>query len=218
MCDKKRPIVKICGLRRGEDLRVCIQHGADILGFVVDYPHQNPWNLTVGEAKKLMAAASPAKSCVVTGGTAEHVLSLAAELRPDYMQYHWEATAPQVKYLAGALEPFGVKLIQAVFPHTPDLPQTAAAFAAAGAHALLLDSRTPEHAQHSGAASIAAWQKLQPAVNCPVILAGGITPDNAAALVRSSDVAMIDLMTGVELAPGVKDKEKVAALFRALRQ
>ena len=212
-----RPIVKLCGLRRLEDVYMCIRHGADILGFVVDYPNPVPWNLTIAEAKPLMAAVSPpAETCVVTGGTIARVYDIAAALRPNYIQLHWASAPADTARLVEWLRPLDVKLIQPLFPHTPNLEQTAIDFCRAGVYALLLDPRTPDYAAEGGCADLTVWRKLQRAVPCPVILAGGITPKNAAALVGGTEVAMIDLMTGVESMPGVKDEGRVAALFGVL--
>ncbi|MCL2437027.1 MAG: phosphoribosylanthranilate isomerase [Clostridiales bacterium] len=213
-----KPIVKICGLMRPEDVQMCMRHGTDVLGFIVDYPNPVSWNLTVPEAKELMASVSAeTETCVVTGGTIEQVYAVAEQLRPTYVQFHWESTPTDTARLVEQLKPLDVKLIQIIFPYTPDLEQAAIDFYHAGVFALLLDPRTPNHAEHGGTADLAVWQKVQSAVPCPVLLAGGITPENVADLVSGSDVWMIDLMTGVESAPGVKEEEKVEALFRALR-
>jgi len=214
-----RPLVKICGLMRAEDARMCVRHGVDIAGFVVEYPHPVPWNLDVATAQRLLTAvAAPAKTCVVTGGPPEKIYRLALATRPDYLQLHCRETLADTAYLARAFAPRGVKIIKTLFPDTPDLEQTAAAFCAAGASALLFDPRTPDNAVHGGAADLAVFARLQRAVSCPVILAGGITPANVADMVRQARPRIIDLMTGVEPRPGMKDEAKVAALFRALRE
>lgn len=214
---KQRPLVKICGLRRAEDVQLCIRHGADIVGFVVEYPKPVPWNVTADEAKTLLDAVNlQAETCIVTGGTAEHVCKLAAKLRPSYIQHHWETTAADLSVLTNALSQLGVKLIQAIFPHTPNFKRTAIDFCRTGVHALLLDPRTPDHAGQGGTADIALWRNIQNAVTCPVILAGGITHENIADFIGEPALWMIDLMTGVEQSPGRKDEPLVKALFHVL--
>jgi phosphoribosylanthranilate isomerase len=211
-------IVKICGLMRAEDVRMCVRHGADIVGFVVEYPHPVPWNLSAAKAKELMAIVHrPVETCAVTGGTPDHVLRIAMETKPDYIQLHGGETLEDTAYLVNALRKQGVKIIKAVFPNTPDLEKTAADFCAAGVYAVLFDPRTPDNAEHSGTANLFIHEKLQRAVSCPVILAGGITPKNAMQIVRQTGAQMIDLMTGVEICPGMKDETKVMALFQALQ-
>ncbi|MCL2523445.1 MAG: phosphoribosylanthranilate isomerase [Betaproteobacteria bacterium] len=212
-----RPIVKICGLMRIEDVRMCVRRGADIVGFVVDYPRPVPWTLSVAQASELMATVGgAAQTCVVTGGSPEHVLHIAAQTKPDYVQLHGDETLADTARLVSELGKCGIKVIKALFPDTPDLEQTAVDFCAAGVYAVLFDPRTPHNASHGGAADLSAYQKLRAAVTCPVVLAGGITPENAAAILRQTQAPMIDLMTGVELRPGVKDEARVIALFQAV--
>jgi len=209
-----RPIVKICGLMREEDVRMCARHGADILGFVVEYPRPVPWNLSVNAAKELIAAVSPpTKTCVVTGGETAHILRIANETKPDFVQLHCGESLYDTAYLVHALRRQGIHIIKTLFPDTPDMEKAAADFCAAGVHALLYDPRTPANAASGGQADISAFSRLKQAASRPVILAGGITPANAAEIIRKAKPEMIDLMTGVEQSPGVKDEEKVRALF-----
>jgi len=213
-----RPVVKICGFTRREDVLMCVDYGVDIAGFVVDYPRPVPWNLSAGAAKELMPDVSrPAETCVVTGGSPDKIIKLVMETQPDYVQLHFDETLADTMRLVGELGKGGVKVIKTLFPDTPDLEKTAARFCAAGVYALLFDPRAPNNAISGGAADVNAFIKLRQAVDCPVIIAGGITPENAAEIVRTSGASIIDLMTGVESRPGVKDKAKVASLFKALR-
>ena len=213
-----RPAVKICGQTRADDLWMCVRFGADIVGFVVDYPRPVPWNLDLQQASELIKSTPPsAKTCVVTGGATGKILSLARELRPDYLQLHYGETPEETAYLCGELRELGIRVIKALSPGLPDLEQAAVSFAATGVYALLLDPRTPDNAAHgAGTASFAVYKKVARAVSCPVFLAGGITSANVREAVRQTGAPLIDLMTGVESSPGVKDRAKVAALFAAL--
>ena len=214
-----RPRVKICGLMRAEDVRMCVRNGADIVGFVVEYPHPVPWNLNVETARELVVSVSePAKTCIVTGGSPAKILRLVRETKPNYVQLHDNESLEDTAYLVGELKKYGVKIIKTLFPNTPDLEEAAAAFCAAGVDALLFDPRTPDDAARGGTVDLAVFEKLQSIVSCPVILAGGITPANAEEIVLRSKSRIIDLMTGVEQSPGVKDESKVIALFQALQK
>lgn len=213
-----KPIVKICGLRRLEDVRMCVRHGADVLGFVVDYPKPVPWNLSLKEARALMAAVNPpAKTCVVTGGNAKRVYDIAEKLRPNYMQLHWDISVADATSLIKSLKQIDVELIQAIFPQMPNLEQAAIDFSNAGVYALLLDPRTPDGAD-GGKADITLWRKIQNIVTCPLILAGGITAKNAPELIKLSDIWMIDIMTSVETEPGIKDDGLVTEFFESLHR
>jgi phosphoribosylanthranilate isomerase len=202
---------------RAQDVQMCARHGADIVGFVVEYPRPVPWNLSVAKAKELMAdVRKPTETCAVTSGSPDHVLRIAAETKPDYIQLHGRETLEDTAHLVSELGKRGVRVIKALFPDTADLEKTAADFCAAGVYAVLFDPRTPDNASHSIAADLSAYQKLRHAVDCPAILAGGITPENAAEIIRQTKAEMIDLMTGVEIGPGLKDEAKVIALFQAV--
>ena len=212
-----RPIVKICGLMRAEDVSTCVRYGTDIIGFVVDYPHPVPWNLSLNIAKDLVALVSkPAETCVVTGGSLEKIMHVAKETRPDYIQLHCGETLSEVEFLVQVLGKYGTKVIKTLFPDTPDLEKAAVDFSALGIHAILFDPRSPKNATHGGLADLSAFARLKRAASCPVILAGGITPENVANLVYHSQPKIIDLMSGVESERGVKDEAKVAAIFQAL--
>ena len=214
----KRPAVKICGQTRADDVQMCVRYGADIIGFVVDYPRPVPWNLDLQQAVELIKSTpKQAKTCVVTGGAVDNILGVAREIRPDYLQLHYGETLEDTAYLCEKLGELGIRVIKALSPGQPDLEQVAASFATAGVYALLLDPRTPDNAAGgAGTANFAAYKRVAHIVNCPVFLAGGITSANVREAVRQTGAPLIDLMTGVESTPGFKDQAKVAELFAAL--
>ena len=202
---------------RTQDVQMCVQHGADMVGFVVEYPRPVPWNLSAAQAKALMATApGPLKTCVVTSGTLTHVLNVAAKTKPDMVQLHGNETLEDTAYLVNALGKQGIKLMKAVFPDTPHLEKAAADFCEAGVEAVLFDARTPDKAEYSGMADLSVYARLRRTLSCPVMLAGGITPQNIVEILRQTQAPMVDLMTGLEASPGIKDEAKVRALFRAL--
>jgi len=199
-----------------EDVKMCARHGADIIGFVVDYPRPVPWNLSVQAAQKLLTAGSPSETCIVTGGTPDKIIKSVSETKPDYVQLHSGENLEDTARVVNELKKYGVKVIKTIFPGTPYLEKTALDFCKTGIYALLFDPRTPDDAIIGGAADIPAFIKLKNAVNCPVIFAGGINPGNAAAIIQNTGAQIIDLMTGVEIPRGVKDEAKVISLFNAL--
>ena len=213
------PKVKICGLMRFDDVRMCVRYGADIIGFVVDYPHPVPWNLNAQTARELMSAVSePSETCIVTGGEAEKILKLAFELQPNYIQLHGGESLDETAKIIYNLRKSGVKIIKTLFPDTPDLEKTAADFCDLGVYSLLYDPRTPNNAASGGTADLYSFKKLRDSVRCPVILAGGINSENVADIIKKTNAQIIDLMTGVEYSLGVKSEAKVNLLFKALRR
>jgi phosphoribosylanthranilate isomerase len=183
-----------------------------MLGFVTEYPSPVPWNLTAQAAKALVRAV-PARvnTCVVTSGGVEKTVRLIEYVAPAFVQLHGRETPGDTARVAAAAP--GVKVIKAIYP---DTLAAAGEYAAAGVWALLFDPRSPENAALGGEADFAGYAALRRAVNVPVILAGGITPENIAAAARTG-APILDVMSGVESSPGIKDKMKTARLFAALK-
>jgi phosphoribosylanthranilate isomerase len=200
------------------DAALVAELGADVVGFVVDYPTPVPWNIRPDLARGLIAGLGAGQaSAIVVGGPPDHVVALAADLRPSLVQLHVPYTVAETAALADRLAGLGIGVIQTVFPDTPDLDATVAALAATAIRAILIDPRTPDNAAVGGAADPALYRRVAAAAaGTPVVLAGGITPDNAAALVRATGAGHIDVLSGVETAPGAKSRPLLSALLRAV--
>jgi len=209
-----RPLIKICGNTRPEDVAICSKYGADILGFVTEYPKPVPWNLSIEQAKELIADVPVGvKTCVVTGGSAEKIIRLAKEIKPDFIQLHYKETLQDTADIVKELSDIDIKVIKRLPVDGENLTELAMKYEQTGCYALLYDPRNPETAHEGGSVDVSTYLKLKEAVKCPVILAGGITPYNVAKLISHAKPPVIDLMTGVEKTPGVKDEEKVKMLF-----
>jgi len=216
--EKDKITIKICGLMRAEDVTLCAGLSADILGFVTEYPAPVPWNLTSDEAAALLAdAPSTCKTCLVTGGSAQKVVALAAALQPDYIQLHYHETPSQTAEIACELRALGIGVIRAVFPDAQDLERDLEELCASDIRALLADPRVPTDAARGGLADIMFFERVRGLSNKPVILAGGLTPDNVDDLLQKTGAQHIDVMTGVERSPGIKDAAMVETLIRAVR-
>ncbi len=222
-----RPVLKICGIMRAADVRVCAAAGVDIAGFVCEYPVDVPWNLSREQAGALLESVSgPMKRCIVTGGGFEKLYALAKSLRPDYIQLHYREDLALTRALADALGPMGVQVIKTLPQDaaqrraqfgTADIGACAKLLDTSGAAYILCDARAPENAAHSGLrADIALYEAVRAAARTPVLLAGGITPENVGALLSCVQPDGIDVMTGVERRPGCKDAEKIAELARKI--
>ncbi len=112
-------LVKICGLQRAEDVRLCRTLGADLAGFVTEYPLPVPWNLTESEAAALLPEIKPPlRSCIVTGGSRDKIAALARRLRPHFVQLHYRETISDTLYLCKALRRQGTGVFKTL-PHAP---------------------------------------------------------------------------------------------------
>jgi len=199
------------------DVCMCVRHGADIVGFVVNYPCPVPWDIDIELARELIARTpKPAKTCVVTGGAPDKIIHIAKETKPEYVQLHSAETLGDTLQLVRELGKYGIKIIKAVSPDMPDLEKSAVDFCEAGVYALLIDSRTHDNVFASNAVDVDVFVRLKRSVNCTVILAGGINPENVSEIIHKTGAQAIDLMTGAERSYGIKDEKKVKALFGAI--
>ena len=201
--------IKICGLTRRRDVEICEELGVDILGFVVEYPREVPWNLTRRQAKELIDAAIR-PTCIVTGGVPEMVIALAKEIKPDMLQLHYKETAAQTAGIAGELKKSGIKTIKAVYDDAE-----IEVLCRSDIYAILVDSRTAENAATNiKEVDVDLFNRIKKISNKPLIIAGGIIPENVADIIAATKADSIDVMTGVELSPGIKDRIKIEALVR----
>lgn len=216
--------VKICGLMNQKDVDLCVQAGVHMVGFVVDYPLQVPWNLTIAEAKELIQQVHPfVSTCVVTGGSVEKVLNIVNATCPNVVQLHYKETLEEVKEIAHQLQLRGIKTIKALRIDVNgqcDFDITEPALAAqelskTGISAILVDSYTASRPGGTGiAVDLQTFQTIQQESSLPVILAGGLNPTNIHAIIRETHPYAVDVLTGVEESPGHKCPERVEQFMR----
>jgi len=204
--------IKICGLMRRQDVELCESLGIDLLGFVVEYPREVPWNLTREHAKELMGNAGH-PTCIVTGGSSEHIIALARELKPDMVQLHFKESVMQTAEIAAELKKLNIKTIKAV---ATDIDIEALCETAIDM--ILVDSRTADNAAaHSHAVDTELFNRIREKSTKPLLIAGGITPENVEEIIALTEADWIDVMTGVECSPGMKDKTKIESLVSSAR-
>jgi phosphoribosylanthranilate isomerase len=205
--------VKICGITRREDLVVAEDAGADAVGFVVGVA-TSPRNLTLEKAKEIrQQALDPIEKFAVTVPTSiDFLVKLLEELRPDAIQIHGEHIQEAFLLRETLL---GVRLIKAVSAKPRDAVK-AAITAAESFDAVLLDSFV--HGKNGGTGVVHDWElskRVRDAIHpTPLILAGGLTPENVKVAVQFVQPYCVDVSSGVELRPGVKDPEKVFKFVR----
>jgi len=207
-------MVKICGITRVEDLDFAVRAGADFVGFVVNVP-SSPRNLKHSDAARLISAVpSSVKSVAVTilrsPGELDHIMQLGA----DYVQLHGE---PDL-LIRLAEKTRGGKIIGVVNARLPNALDLAIEYSRLF-EMVLVDSL--RHDGSGGSGETHDWRfskiimaRLQPK---PLILAGGLTPENVAAAVSIVKPYAVDVSTGVESKPGVKDPEKVSRFIRTAK-
>ncbi len=220
--------VKICGLTRKEDVKVCMAAGADILGFVVEYPLPVVWNLSTKEAAALIKEVKePHKSCVVTGGSIKKVTALADILRPSFVQLHYSENIADTTIIAEKLKKLGIRVIKTIPPNvrervaqfgTPDIKTAVSTLCKTDIYALLADTRTPQNAAEKGSAlNLDFCSQIISTSEKPVIIAGGINSKNIFKVLTHTGTEIIDVMTGVERRPSHKDANAVFELLSQIK-
>ncbi|MFT4912106.1 MAG: phosphoribosylanthranilate isomerase [Brevundimonas sp.] len=207
-------LVKICGLITPETLDAALDGGAAFVGAVV-YP-KSPRHLEPLHAATLFGRArGRAKVVAVTVDADDARLTeIALILKPDLIQLHGRETperAVRVRELTGA------GIIRALAVSTAADIEAAAAWAPVVDH-LMFDARPPADATLPGGVGASFdWTLLAGrSFPRPWFLAGGLTPDNVAQAVAVTGAPMVDVSSGVESAPGVKDTVRIAAFLRAV--
>ena len=200
--------VKICGITRKEDLEVAAAAGADAVGFVVEVA-SSPRNLSLIDAEKLIRQVPPfVKSVLVTvPSTLEELVKACKALTPDSVQVHGE-NLRDVGATRGKLP--NTFLIGAVKANYSGAVEEAVKVAKVF-DAVILDSFV--QGKHGGTGVIHDWnvsQHIKQVIHPkPLILAGGLNPENVAEAVHIVEPYAVDVSSGVERQPGVKDKLKM---------
>lgn len=198
--------VKICGVRRLEDALLAARLGASAIGFVF-WP-ESPRFVDPYRAKRIAAALPPfvATVGVFVNQPPEHASSVARLLNLAAIQLHGdEDPAPFIRT--------GYRVIRAVGVSGP-LDDDAVA-RIPGPVTILLDAHDP--IRRGGTGQTIDWSvAARVAASRRTILSGGLHPGNVRAAVEQVRPYAIDVSSGVESAPGVKDPVKLEALFRAL--
>ncbi|QKT04597.1 phosphoribosylanthranilate isomerase [Ectothiorhodospiraceae bacterium 2226] len=200
-----RTRVKICGITRAEDAQAAARLGADAIGLVFFDP--SPRAVSIEQARAAIRVLPPLMSVVglFVDASAERVREVLDGVRIDLLQFHG-AEAPA--YCAS----FGVPYIKAVrMREDVDVAAEARRYSDArgsAARGLLLDTYSATTAGGTGTAF--DWRRVPREAELPLILAGGLTPDNVAQAVRQVRPYAVDVSGGVEAAKGVKDAAKMA--------
>lgn len=194
---------KVCGVTNREDLDLAVEAGAAAVGFTVDVDVDTPREIDPALAEELAALTPPfvTATLVTMPETAAEAVALADRVGVDAIQIHG-LPAEDVAVVA---ETFRGDVLAAV-DHGDDLRAYADA-----SDALLVDSLDESGA--GGTGETHDWSRTREVVadvDAPVVLAGGLTPDNVAAAVRAVDPYAVDVASGVERSPSDRDARRGA--------
>jgi phosphoribosylanthranilate isomerase len=205
--------VKICGITSADAIDAAVSAGAGYGGLV--FHPNSPRNLNLEQARSLadhMRGRLKIVSLIVDRDDAG-IEALVQMVRPDFLQLHGSESARRAAYIRAR---FRVPVIKAL-PVAEAYDLAAAAEYDNAADMLMFDARPPKGAQRPGGHGAAFdWKILSGRqFTKPWLLAGGLAADNVARAIALSGAEMVDVSSGVESAPGVKDAQAIRDFIQA---
>lgn len=202
-----RTRIKICGITSVADARVAVESGADAIGLVFYAP--SPRNVGLAQARAIIAAIPPFVTTVglFVDPAQDQVESVLGACSLDLLQFHGDETPDfcsgfSLPYIKAARVRADSDLVQYLSPYQ-------------AARGWLLDAYHDR--LYGGTGASFDWKLIPPDLARPVILSGGLTPDNVGAAVRQVRPWAVDVSSGVESAKGIKDAAKIAAFIAGVK-
>lgn len=204
---------KFCGLSRPEDVTAAANAGAAYVGFVF-FP-KSPRNVSIEQAAALAVTVPVgiAKVALVVNASDAELDAIVEAVPLDMLQLHGAESVERVREVRAR---YGLPVMKAVgVADADDLPALDAY--AMAADQLLIDAKPPKNADLPGGNGLSFDWRLIAGKSWPVpwMLAGGLTPDNAAEAVAMTGARQLDVSSGVEASVGVKDGELMTAFAKA---
>lgn len=199
-----RTRIKICGIRDAVHARLAAREGADAIGLV--FHAASPRHVDLEAASSIAAALPPFVAAVglFVNAPVARVREALDRVRLDLLQFHGDETP---EYCAQFGRPYlrAVRMAEGV-----DLLEWALRFSTA--KALLLDAHVPGEA--GGTGRTFDWARIPRELSLPIMLSGGLTPENVGAAIRAVRPWAVDVSSGVESSRGVKDPARIVEFIR----
>lgn len=203
--------VKICGLTAAADVSAAIEAGAAYVGFV--FFGKSPRNVSLAQARTLALGVPPGVAKVALTVDADDAMldALTDQVPLDFLQLHGHESPARV---AEVKTRYGLPVIKAIgIAEAADLAQIDVYGGVADQ--LLIDAKPPPGATRPGGNALAFDWGLIAGRDWPLpwLLAGGLNPDNVSEAVARTGARQVDVSSGVEVAPGVKDADLIRAFI-----
>ena len=207
--------VKICGINTAEAMAAALEARADLVGLVFFPP--SPRSVTLEEAAPLADYARGNAAIVALVVDADDALieHIVKAINPDLLQLHGDETPERAADIRGR---FGKPVMKAIKVATREDALAALAYREV-VDLVLFDAKPPKDADRPGGHGVAFdWSVLADVRDTiAFMLSGGLTPLNVADAVRATGATVVDVSSGVERAPGVKDPGLIRAFIRAAK-
>jgi len=207
-------IIKICGVRTPEILEAAIEAGADMVGFM--HFARSPRHVDIETLQELISEArGRVETCVVLVNPDNSCVMEVAALSPTWIQLHGPETPHRVEAIR---DEAGIAVMKAISIGTAEDVATVASFAEV-ADRIMLDAKAPKNAERPGGHGATFDWTLLKALDPELqfILAGGLTPETVADAIRAVRPMGVDVSSGVETAPGIKDTKLIRAFVQNAR-
>jgi phosphoribosylanthranilate isomerase len=203
--------VKICGNNTIESALAAEGFGADMLGFI--FFERSPRNISYEQAAEIAGALQTniTKVAVTVNATDDELAQIISYLKPEYIQLHGSES---VERASEVKKKFGVKTIKALAVATATDIALAKQYDGVVDY-IMFDAKPPKDATRPGGNAISFdWNLLKEySAKTPYILAGGLNIENVSDAIAISGAQIVDVVSGVESSPGVKDIAKIESFI-----
>lgn len=208
--EQRHPRVKICGHTRLSDIETSVAAGADAIGVITAVPVDTPREVSVSSAAELLAGVPPLVTgvCVTMPSSVQEAIDIVDQTDPDLLQVHGGLTPAEFDRLTAQIT---VPVLGVVEPTDHDH----AVAVARAVDALLVDSAVESGGGTGQTHDWTRTRQLIQELSVPVVVAGGLTPDNVAEAITTTRPFGVDTASGVESTAGIKDTDAVEAFIEA---
>lgn len=216
MTDTLQVRTKICGLTRAEDVQCAVAAGADAIGLVFYAP--SPRAVSVEKAQTLLTVVTPFVQVagLFVNATVSEIQQVLFQVALDILQLHGDETPAQCAEIGRATGRRWIKAL-AVKPDS-NMPELIEQYVTAGASGILLDTWHPQ--LKGGTGQTFDWNSWPQAIGqaVPLILAGGLNPDNVADAIAQTRPYAVDVSGGVESQKGIKDHHLIRKFMQGVQR
>ncbi len=204
--------VKICGLSTSETMQAALDNGADMVGLVF-FP-KSPRNVSLAQAATLADQARGLAQVVALVVDADDQLlkNIAEAVKPDFIQAHGNETPKRIAEIHVLIN---TPVIKAIKVETADDVSLAEAYRDVAA-LILFDAKAPKGLLPGGNGLSFDWTLLK-GIRGQFMLSGGLDPENVVAAIHITQAPIVDVSSGVESSPGIKDADLIAKFLKAAK-
>ncbi|MCL1633311.1 phosphoribosylanthranilate isomerase [Luteimonas sp. SX5] len=204
-----RTRIKFCGFTRAGDVRLASELGVDAVGFI--FSPDSPRRVHPTEARAMRNAMAPLVDAVALfqDNDVEEIREVIKQVRPTLLQFHG---GEDDAFCRG----FGVPYMKAVAMQDEAVDARALHTRYPGAAGFLLDSHAP--GMGGGTGRVFDWSRIPAGLNKPFVVAGGLRPENVFDAVLATLPWGVDVASGIESEPGIKDGDKMRRFVEEVRR